>query len=375
MRNPQKQRIAKTRYQKMVLYGSIVLSVVLLVFIVGAVYVNSLVRLVRGPDYTGNATLQESDLTDPEDTSDQTASGGDITETGYTGEPSIHESDLVEPDETLNEPDSTDTIDQAEAEFEAVQAIAVPQDNNVYNILLIGTDSRGSEINGRSDSMVLLSVNKRTRRVSLVSLMRSLYVKIPGRGHYMLNASYSYGGPKLLLRTIEDNLRIHINDYVAINFQGFVKVIDTIGGVGVTLTAAELNYLTKLHPTAGLVVGANNLTGAVALEFARIRKIDSDFRRTGRQREVLESLIKKLSALSLEQMDATARQLLPQIRTNKTGTALVDMAVSALSYRSYPIKQLMLPIDGSHRMIVVRGMQMEWFDKVDNVKALHKMLY
>lgn len=368
MKQAQQEQAKNRRRTILIRVGIILLSVTLLASLVSALYLGSLFSLIKGPDYTGNPSLQESDLTDPSETDDPTV---ESTATG----PSIQESDLIDPDETVEAPDSTEEMSQAEKDFAAVQAIAVPQDKNVYNILLIGTDSRGSEIDGRSDSMVILSVNKRTRRVNIVSLMRTLYVKIPGRDFYMLNAAYAYGGPKLLLRTIEDNFRVRIDDYVAINFQGFVKAIDALGGVEVTLTAAEVTYLTKLHPDTPLVVGANQLMGDLALEFSRIRKIDSDFRRTGRQREVLESLIRKLSGVGADQMDATARQLLPLVRTNKSASSMVSLAVSALSYRSYPIKQLMIPIDGTHKMILVRGQQLEWFDKVKNVQALHKMLY
>lgn len=374
MKQAQQEQTNNKRRTTLVRIGIILLSVTLLASLVSAIYLGSLFSLIKGPDYTGNPTLQESDLTDPSETDDPTAESTIAGPSG-TADPAIQESDLVDPDETVQAPDSTEEMSQAEKDFAAVQAIAVPQDKNVYNILLIGTDSRGSDINGRSDSMVILSVNKRTRRVNIVSLMRTLYVKIPGRDFYMLNAAYAYGGPKLLLRTIEDNFRVRIDDYVAINFQGFVKAIDVLGGVEVTLTSAEVTHLTKLHPDATLVVGTNLLMGDLALEFSRIRKIDSDFRRTGRQREVLESLIRKLSTVSADQMDATARQLLPLVRTNKSASSLASLAVNALAYRSYPIKQLMIPIDGTHKMILVRGQQLEWFDKVKNVQALHKMLY
>ncbi len=329
---------------KWLLFGGVTAGVILIVAVAISLYVNSLVNLVEEPEFTGNTSIQESDL--------------------------------IEPEETVDAPDSTEEMKQVESQIEEVrQKIAIPQDKNVYNILLIGTDNRGNEVNGRSDAMIILSVNKKTKQISLVSLMRGLYVQIPGRGYGMLNASYSYGGAKLLRQTIEDNLRVRIDDYVSINFGGFTKAIDLVGGVNISLTQAEVTHLTKSYPDAGLKVGTNRLNGTIALAFARIRKIDSDFKRTGRQREVIEALIKKMTTLSVSELDATARQLLPLVKTNLSGSALVKLAVDGLKYKNYPIKQLMLPIPDTHKMIVVRGTQMEWFDVEKNVNALHKQLY
>jgi len=344
MKKTQPVKPQRSPRNKILLIGSILLGVVIALGIAAAIYTNSLVSLVKEPEFTGNTSIQESDL--------------------------------VEPGETVDAPDSSEEMKQAESEIEEVKKnIDIPQDKNVYNILLIGTDNRGNEVNGRSDAMIILSVNKKTKQISLVSLMRGLYVQIPGRGYGMLNASYSYGGPKLLLKTIEENLRVRIDDYVSINFGGFTKAIDTVGGVNINLTTAEVNYLTKYFPNEGLKVGTNRLNGTLALAFARIRKIDSDFKRTGRQREVIEALIKKMTTLSISKLDSTARQLLPLVKTNKSGTALVGLAIDGLKYKNYPIKQMMLPIPDTHKMIVVRGTQMEWFDVTKNVEALHAQLY
>lgn len=323
----------------------IFLGIILLVGVTGFMYARSLLNLVKEPEFTGN--------------------------------PSVRESDIFEPEETVvNLPDSSQAIQSAAQEIKNVQSvIPVPQDKDVYNILLIGSDQRDDESFGRSDTMMILSVNKRTSKISLVSLMRGLYVQIPEHGYGMLNASFAYGGASMLLKTIEDNLRVHIDDYVSIKFSGFVKAIDAVGGVNITLSQAEIDQIIAEIPTSTVKKGNNLLNGAEALTFARIRKIDSDYKRTGRQREVIEALIKKLTSLSIGKIDSTARQLLPLVKTNLSGSALVGLAIDGLKYRGYPVTQLMLPIDGSHRMIVVRGTQMESFDVKKNVEALHQQLY
>ena len=205
--------------------------------------------------------------------------------------------------------------------------------------------------------------------------MRALYVMIPNHEYSMLNAAFSWGGPSLLLKTINENFRIKVDDYVLIDFSGFVQAIDAAGGVDIDLTEAEVAYLLKYHPDRVIAVGVNHLDGILALEYARIRKIDSDFRRTGRQRNLIEAMIRKMSAMSATDLDALARQILPLVRTNRTGSSLVSLAVDSLSYSGFPISQLMIPINKTHDMMIVRGVQMERFDARANIEALQNFLY
>lgn len=340
----------------------LIIAIPAIIILTGAIavglYVSSLTSLIRPPEYTGDPSLNESDIFDPEDMA-PTPTPPPTTPGATNGTTAV-------------EPSETEVSGEVEA---AVAAIAIPQDDQVYNILLIGTDNRGNERNGRSDTMMILSVNKRTQEIHIASLMRALYVKIPDHKYSMLNASFSWGGAPLLLQTIEDNFRIHIDDYLLIDFSGFQQAVDTIGGVTIDLTEAEAAYMNKANPAAGLRSGANRLDGTQALAYARIRKLDSDFKRTGRQRNVIEALIKESRSLSLGQIDRLARQILPLIKTNKSGGALLKLVLDGYSWLDYPISQLMLPIDGSHKMIIVRKAQMEQYDALKNIEALHQFLY
>lgn len=347
-RSPQRPR--KRRRNKAVVALSIFLGLVFVLSLAGIIYSWSLFRLIGAPE--------------------------------FTGDPTISEAELIEPDEKVDAPDSTEEIKAAADEIDAIQKIAIPQDKDVSNILIIGTDNRGTETNGRSDSMMVLSLNKRTGKITLVSLMRGLYVKIPGRGYSMLNASYSYGGASLLLQTIEDNLRIHIEDAVSINFSGFVQAIDIVGGIDIKLTATEITQMGKTESSTGalcsitgLSPGVNLLNGEQALTYSRLRKLDSDFVRTSRQRIVIETLFRKLTSQDLARLNTTVRKLLPLVKTNMSANDLLSLALDSVKYRNATIRQLMLPIDGTHRMIVVRGTQMESFDVAKNVEALHEALY
>jgi LCP family protein required for cell wall assembly len=331
-------------FGKAVFIALIVCGVLVVVGIAGAVYVNQLLNLV-----------------------DRTPASGD---------PNLDETDLVDPGELVDEPDSSDAISGAAKEYQNIGKIAVPKDPDVYNILLIGTDQRPGDSRGRSDAMIILSINKKTQTVHLTSLMRAMYVAIPGKDWSMLNNAYSWGGADLLLRTIENNLRIRIDDYMAINFSGFTQAIDKVGKITINLTQAEANHLNKdTTLPATFTAGDNQMDGASALAYARIRKLDSDFHRTGRQRAVMESLIAKTRTLNAIQMTDLAKSLLPLVNTNLSQGEMLSLLVDMMQARNYPVKQLMLPKEEHRERIYVRKMEMYRFDFAKTIETLHTFIY
>ena len=106
----------------------------------------------------------------------------------------------------------------------------------VTNVLLIGNDSRDAGEDGRSDAMILLSISNETKTIHLTSLLRDMYVDIPGHDGNRLNAAYAYGGSKLLMETIEENFDIEVNRYMLVNFQAFANLVDAVGGVELDVT-------------------------------------------------------------------------------------------------------------------------------------------
>lgn len=364
----QSKRKLKT---KKILLWAIPGAILLVVLIAVGSYVSSLINLVKEPDFTGDPTLQESDIFQDDDYVTPTAGAADPSQTGRT---------FTRPGETTTATTTVETtIDPLvilTEEYDAVLAgLPLMSNSQVYNLLVIGTDNRGNELNGRSDTMIIVSVNKRNNTIQIVSLMRALYVQIPGREHSMLNAAFSWGGPRLLIKTIEANFRVAIDDYVVINFTGFERIIDKVGGITVSLTDREAAYLNEKTNGTGLAAGSNQLNGHLALWYARTRKIDSDFTRTSRQRTVIEALIQKAGQMSLGELDGLAREILPFIKSSRTGTAMLTLVADAYAWRNYPISQLMLPISKSFDPIVVRGAQMYWFDAQANVEKLQQFLY
>lgn len=376
------QRSMRKKKNKLALVGGIVAAVVLVVGVAVTAYIASLANLVQEPDFTGDPTINETDMVEANELLETTASGMQetIVETNEAGETIV----IVKPHET--DPNTGETVptgtigpselDLIEAEHNTqTQSFPILSNRNVYNILLIGTDNRSGSMSGRSDTMMILSINKSTRKMHLVSLMRAMYVKIPDRGYSMLNAAFSWGGAKLLVKTVEENFRVDINDYMLINFDGFRQAIDKVGGITIKLTQAEVDFLLTKAPHVNLVEGENQLNGFLALWYARLRKIDSDFTRTGRQRTVIKALVQKASSMSAGQLDRLARQLLPLIKTNMSGSEMVGLAVDGLGYSQYPISQLMLPVSKSFDMMYVRGVQMYRYDAEKNIRKLQDFLY
>lgn len=172
----------------------------------------------------------------------------------------------------------------------------IGDEEHLVNILLIGSDRRPGEGRGRSDAMILCTVNTQTNVITMTSILRDLYVQIPGYQSNRVNAAYAFGGISLLNQTLEKNFYIHVDANVVVDFTSFAYVVDVFGGVEIELTQAEANHLNSGYGW-NLTAGYNWLDGEQALAYSRIRALDSDFGRTERQRNVLEALVSRGTAL------------------------------------------------------------------------------
>lgn len=230
----------------------------------------------------------------------------------------------------------------------------------VENILLMGVDT--ASYTGRSDVIILLSINHNTKKVAIVSLMRAMYVKIGIRNHDrgLLNAAYSYGGPALAIQTVENNFGIPIKGFVAVNFKSFVNIVDALGGVNINLTRAEARIL-------GLGSGTNRLSGTQALAYSRIRKIDDDFHRNQRQRNVIDSILNEMTSSGAAALYRATTVILANTYTNLD---LNGYITKAPTYLSYERKQLQLPDMSETRMYYVKGQEVWWFDMEKNYQRL-----
>ncbi|MBQ2903037.1 MAG: LCP family protein [Clostridia bacterium] len=224
--------------------------------------------------------------------------------------------------------------------------------DGLVNILLIGQDKREGESRQRSDAMILCSFNPETNRLSMISFLRDLYVQIPGYEDNRLNAAFAYGGFDLLKETLSLNFGITVDGCLESDFEGFEKIIDTVGGVEIELTAEEAAIV-----GGGAAEGLCTLNGEQALTYARIRKIDSDFQRTARQRKIMGAVFEKAKTYTLPELAMFFNEILPLMATDMTEDEIMTLALTlASSFSEIEISSCIVPAEGTYKNATVRGM-------------------
>jgi LCP family protein required for cell wall assembly len=247
--------------------------------------------------------------------------------------------------------------------------------SKVRNILIMGIDTDGGT-GARSDTMMILSIDRISHKIRLTSLLRDLYVSVPGHGETRLNHAYAYGQEALLMQTVESNFRIKIEEFISVDFNSFSKIITTIGGVTIKLTAAEAKYLNKYSPgEVPLVEGAQRLTGAQALEYSRIRQLDSDFKRTGRQRTMLEALMDECRRMPPDKLLKLVGEIAPNLKTNISRMNLTFLVEEGLLCFKNPMDELAIPLDDSYSPKTISGMAVLVPDMQKNCEELHKFIF
>ena len=264
------------------------------------------------------------------------------------------------------------------------------KDEGIINILLIGSDSRTGGEDGRSDAMILLSVNHATNQVYMTSLLRDMYVEIPGYKGNRLNAAYSYGGAELLLDTVEHNLDIDVNRYVLVNFEAFAKLVDAVGGIDLELTKEEIEYvngyLVEYNILMGRAEGTDymdtsvggmvHLNGPQALAYSRNRYIGTDFGRTERQRKILSAVIDKFPKAALTNPKEMINGIMPNLTTNLTQGECYGLCFTAAgALAGYEIVQGSIPVEGTYSNATIRDMAVLEVDFEANKQYIRDTIY
>ena len=284
--------------------------------------------------------------------------------------------------------------DGEEIQFEDSQADAslqasIDKVNELQHILLLGIDARPGQTTGRTDTMIILTVDTNNQKIKLMSLMRDIIVAIPGHENNRLNAAYVFGGADLLLQTIENNFGIHIEHYLGVNFSMLADLIDQIGGLTLTVESEyymdrinavikEDNKVLGLNENDGLLTQAGEqlMTGKQAQAYARYRygTSDGDFGRTARQREVITKIFHRLTEMSLVELSALAMTNIDNVVTNLTLQDIMLLAPAMLSLKDAEIKELRLPVDGGYKFQTVRGMSVIVPDRTMTMEAIANFL-
>lgn len=246
---------------------------------------------------------------------------------------------------------------------EDIKEAEADEEKGLINILLVGVDARPGEKIGRTDSIILATIDTNNKRVKLTSFMRDMYVEIPGHKNNKINAAYAMGGPELLIKTINHNFNFNIQYFASINFNGFQEVVDKLGGVNVDVQDYEVKEINKfIYEVNGSKAtllkgpGYQTLNGQQALSYSRIRKVgNNDYERTERQRRVLSVLLDKAKKTSLLKLPDLVTTMLPYIKTNIPTPKLLSIANTVYKFGSTPTDTLRLPGDRMFQSMNIPG--------------------
>ncbi len=374
---PKTQETAGTettsRRKKLPRWAKILIGVVVVLVVVagaGVLYVNGKLDLLRYSD----GSISEMGTIDA--TEDQ-----DLDVTG-----------LVHNDEEMEMPEGSPFADE-----------------NVLNILLIGTDERTEAVNdadafthlnqldgtedttefsddARADALILVSLNISDHTIRLVSIERGTGVPIlldGYEGQYdWITHTFRYGGAKLTMDTVEDCFNVQVDHYVRVNFNSFVQIVDAVGGVDIEITELEAKALNWEVPSNSMLIvdkvepGLNHFDGYTALQYARLRKIDNDWKRIERQRTVIEAVLDQVKDASVVELDNLLNTVLPLVQTNFTKSEITALLVQLPAFLGAEVEQLSMPLQGTYG--VRTGMDDRLMYDPDwavNIKALQDFLY
>lgn len=300
-------------------------------------------------------------------------------------------------DYSAEELSGSDVLDSQEIEdlHEEVKDASINEDGllsqeGVTNILLLGLDTRDiGSVRGRTDSMMILTLNDNTGEICISSLMRDSFVSIPGVGGSRLNAAFVYGGADLAVTTVESNFGIEIDKYVLINFYAFIDIVDKLGGLKIDINEDERlvmnDYITEVNTILGRDLDYGklespgqglNLTGLQAMGYVRNRYSgNADYMRTQRQRTAIMGIIDKLKNADLVTIMGVVDVASNNMRTNYDNNELTTLALNAANYADYSIKQLRVPADNTYSGGIVNGQWILQIDFAENRRLLREAIF
>ena len=299
----------------------------------------------------------------------------------------------IKPTGTVQRPIQSGGVEITPGQDDPDSPVVVPGnqprvEDHIVNILLLGEEKIGSEHSrGRTDLIMIATLDTKQRTVKLTSIMRDILVAIPGHSDNRINAVYSTGGIDLLREVIELNFEIVPDGYMLVDFNSFEKIIDNLDGVTIELSAEEADYLNTTNYISNpayrnVVAGINKMNGNQALGYCRIRhvptidNIHSDFGRTSRQRVVLNAIFEKMKTKNLFQLAITADSCLPLVETDLSAAQISDYMEMAVESKITSFVQMRIPINGSFADATYNGIKdLIQINFPENIKALHEFIF
>lgn len=242
--------------------------------------------------------------------------------------------------------------------------------DNVKNIALFGIDAEEGGV-GRSDSIIIATIDTTHKKFKLTSIMRDSYVTIEGHGDDKINHAYAFGGPQLAIKTLNENFDLNIDDFIAVNFTTLPKIIDMLGGVTIDITSEEVSHIPGID-----TAGTYTLTGEQALAYSRIRYASGgDYVRTDRQRTVLSKVFEKVLSINFTQYPSLLSEILPMVQTNLDYSEILNLGNEVLKMGVTTLEQERFPRDGYCEGKMIDKIYYLTFDKENTVQQLHDYIF
>ena len=272
-----------------------------------------------------------------------------------------------------------DNLGIVEDEFKEYENV-----NKIKNIARFGIDATDGET-GRSDSIMIATLDPVHNKLKITSVMRDSYVSIDGYGQDKINHAYAYGGPELAIKTLNENFGLNIEDFISVNFSSLPTIINILGGIDIEITQEELEYINSYIDDINVkdrtnsphisYAGVQHLDGTQALAYSRIRYTSGgDYERTQRHRTVLNALFNKLTSTSVASYNSLLNEVLPYVQTNLSAADILSLGTKVLGIGNN-LEQDRFPRDGYGEGTMIDGIYYLTFDKEATVQQMRDYIF
>lgn len=252
----------------------------------------------------------------------------------------------------------------------SIDKTQVKEEKHIKNIALFGIDAPKGKV-GRSDAIMILTLDEEHKVMKLTSIMRDSYVDIPGHGDDKITHAYAFGGPELAMKTLNENFKVNVEDFMAVNFTSLPEIIDKLGGVKINIIQEEISHIPGITSP-----GEQTLNGEQALAYSRIRHATGgDYKRTERQRVVLEAVFEKLKSTPIKDYPSLIDEFLPYIETNMSSIDMIKLATDTAPLVKGNLETARFPLDGYCEGKMINGVWYLVYDREATLNQIQEYIY